>query len=96
MEGWLDEYTVTEKASFMTYCSTLSFANSITNPVVYAVKVTAVRARFRAVFCRRGHRVQASEDSMTQAVTAPGSDTGHGAAKVKVDCMARVTEISDC
>ncbi|PVD19212.1 hypothetical protein C0Q70_19697 [Pomacea canaliculata] len=52
LAGCLSGYTVEEKGSLLLYACIPAFGNSLVNPALYALKIPAVRRRFRAVFCR--------------------------------------------
>ncbi|KAK7115802.1 hypothetical protein V1264_001613 [Littorina saxatilis] len=70
LEDYLESYTVNEKGTLLMYCSTLLFANSVTNPIIYAVKISAVKARFSSIFCKKCRREQFEPSmTMTQVVT---------------------------
>ncbi|XP_070206957.1 adenosine receptor A3-like [Littorina saxatilis] len=67
VEDYLDSYTVNEKGTFLMYCSTLLFANSVANPIIYAVKISAVKSRFRSIFCKQC-RGEPIDSTMTQVM----------------------------
>lgn len=52
LAGCLSGYTVEEKGKLLYYACIPAFGNSLVNPALYALKIPAVRRRFRAVFCR--------------------------------------------
>ncbi|KAK7499734.1 hypothetical protein BaRGS_00009075 [Batillaria attramentaria] len=66
VQGYLGDYTLVEKGTMVLYASVPAYANSIINPIIYAIKVSAVRARFRAIFCRGDHSQVQPDISMTQ------------------------------
>ncbi|KAL8624917.1 hypothetical protein ACOMHN_016213 [Nucella lapillus] len=86
LEGNLNNYTLIERGTLLLYCSATAFASSIINPVIYAVKITAVRARFAAIFCR-GRKIAIQTDiSMTRASVPP---TAHAWVADKVKAKSR-------
>nr|KAG5708520.1 hypothetical protein BaRGS_032941 [Batillaria attramentaria] len=66
VQGYLGDYTLVEKGTMVLYASVPAYANSIINPIIYAIKVSEVRARFRAIFCRGDHSQVQPDISMTQ------------------------------
>ncbi|XP_076465454.1 lysophosphatidic acid receptor 1-A-like [Babylonia areolata] len=53
LEGRLWQYSLAERGNLLMYSSIPAFAGSLANPIIYAVKILPVRARFQSVFCRR-------------------------------------------
>jgi hypothetical protein len=64
---------VTDKGNILSYCATLPFIASLLNPIVYSIKIAAVRVLFRAVFCRccrkAGDRVYPDTFTMVDVVS---------------------------
>jgi hypothetical protein len=72
VNGRLDEMIVTDKSNILAYCAVLPFIASLLNPIVYSIKIAAVRVRFRSVFCRccrkAGDRVYPDTSTMVDVV----------------------------
>ena len=50
--GALGDMSTARKGDFVLYTSILLYCNSLLNPLIYAVKIPAIRTRFRSIFCR--------------------------------------------
>ena len=50
--GHLQQFTVVDQGTYLAWTLTLGCANSAINPIVYAIKISAVRQRFRREFRR--------------------------------------------
>ncbi|XP_067667511.1 G-protein coupled receptor 12-like [Haliotis asinina] len=63
----LGDRTTVEKGTLLLYASSTAFINSLVNPIIYAFKITSVRLRFRALFCRKYPRPDDMDNSLTEA-----------------------------
>ncbi len=66
-DGNLGNRTKSQKGNLVLYASSIAFINSLVNPIIYAFKITSVRQRFRAVFCRKKGNAGDFEQSRTDA-----------------------------
>lgn len=71
--GALDEMSSARKGDLMLYTATLVYCNSLINPAIYALKIPAIRARYRAIFCRC--RKTTGQNSTASAVDAKSGTT---------------------
>ena len=55
----------TRKGDFVLYTSILLYCNSLLNPLIYAVKIPAIRTRFRRFFCRCSEKKHEARSSGT-------------------------------
>nr|KAG5697339.1 hypothetical protein BaRGS_004065 [Batillaria attramentaria] len=52
LTGILGDMSIVKKGDLMLYTSCLVYGNSIINPAIYAIKIPAIHARYRALCCR--------------------------------------------
>lgn len=67
LEGHLSEYSVVEKGNMLIFSIIPAFTNSLVNPIVYAVKISIVRNRFRTIFCKKSSQVDVLTDLALKA-----------------------------
>lgn len=51
--GNLDHMSYDMRGDLITFCGLAVFLNSLINPLIYAAKIDAVKARFVSVLCRQ-------------------------------------------
>lgn len=73
--GGLGDRTTVEKGTLLLYVSSTAFINSLVNPIIYAFKITTVRLRFKALFCRTPTSPGDMGNSQTEAPGCIASKT---------------------
>ena len=63
--GVLGDMSTARKGDFVLYTSILVYCNSLHNPLIYAVKIPAIRTRFRRFFCRYSEKKHEARSSGT-------------------------------
>ena len=67
--GALGDMSTARKGDFLLYTSILVYCNSLLNPLIYAVKIPAIRTRFRSIFCRCSKEKDEARSSGTEQRT---------------------------
>ena len=67
--GALGDMSTARKGDFLLYTSILVYCNSLLNPLIYAVKIPAIRTRFRRFFCRCSEKKHEARSSGTEQRT---------------------------
>ena len=67
--GALGDMSTARKGDFVLYTSILVYCNSLLNPLIYAVKIPAIRTRFRSIFCRCSKKKDEARSSGTEQRT---------------------------
>ncbi|KAK7484032.1 hypothetical protein BaRGS_00024767 [Batillaria attramentaria] len=70
LTGILGDMSIVKKGDLMLYTSCLVYGNSIINPAIYAIKIPAIHARYRALCCRCKKHSSATDGGSRAATTA--------------------------